>query len=78
MPTVLRSGPYRLFFYSNETNEPAHIHIQRERKLAKFWLRPVALASATDFSAKELRKLEALVNENQTQLLESWNEYFER
>ena len=76
MPTVIRIGPYRFFFYSNEQGEPAHIHIQRERMLAKFWLKPVALASSTRFSALELRKLEKLVSENGDTLLEAWNEYF--
>jgi len=66
MPTVLRIGPYRFFFYSNENNEPAHIHIQRDRMLAKFWLNHVALASSTRFSSKELRKVEALVIEKKT------------
>lgn len=76
MPAILRLGPYRFFFFSNENGEPAHIHIQRERMLAKFWLQPVALASSTRFPPKELRKLEQLVHENRTFLLESWNEYF--
>jgi len=60
MPTVLRISPFRFFFYSNENGEPAHIHIQRERMLAKFWLQPVALASSTRFLPKELRQLESL------------------
>ena len=76
MPTVLKIGPYRFFFYSNENGEPAHIHIQRERMLAKFWLKTVALASSTRFSPKELRKLESLVNENKELFLEAWNEHF--
>ncbi|KAB2961114.1 MAG: DUF4160 domain-containing protein [Candidatus Methylomirabilis oxygeniifera] len=40
MPTILRSGPYRFYFYSNERAEPPHIHVQRERFFAKFWLNP--------------------------------------
>ena len=44
--------------------------------LAKFWLKPVALASSTRFSAKELRKLETLVIKNRETFLEAWNEYF--
>ena len=76
MPTVLRVGPYRFFFYSNENGEPPHIHIQRERMLAKFWLQPVALASSTRFSPTELRTLEKLVGENKTHFMENWNEYF--
>ena len=78
MPTVLRIGPYRFFFYSNENSEPAHIHIQRERMLAKFWLKPIALAGSTGFSPKELRDLESLVAENREHLLDTWNEYFSR
>jgi len=76
MPTILRVGPYRFFFYSNEQGEPAHIHIQRERMLAKFWLKPVVLASSTRFSPQELRKLESLVTKHKNVLLEAWNGYF--
>src|SRR5690606_5154622 len=28
MPTVLRSGSYRFFFYSLENDEPPHIHVE--------------------------------------------------
>ncbi|MFY0665518.1 MAG: DUF4160 domain-containing protein [Natronospirillum sp.] len=76
MPTIMRIGPYRFFFYSNESGEPAHIHIQREQMLAKFWLKPVTLASSIRFPPKELRKLESLVVENKDTFLEAWNEYF--
>jgi len=27
MPTILRIGPYRFYFYSNEKGEPPHIHV---------------------------------------------------
>ncbi|MCO6413358.1 MAG: DUF4160 domain-containing protein [Thiogranum sp.] len=76
MPTVLRIGSYRFFFYSNEMGEPPHIHIQSERKLAKFWLQPVQLASSTRFPAHELNALRRLVEENKAHLLEAWNGYF--
>ena len=76
MPTILRIGPFRFFFYSNEKGEPPHIHIQRDNMLAKFWLNPVSLASSMRFSAKELRKLEMLETENENTLMEAWNEYF--
>ena len=76
MPTILRIGPFRFFFYSNEQGEPAHIHVQRDRMLAKFWLDPVSLAGSTRFSARNLRKVEGLVVENRDLLMERWNEYF--
>ena len=43
-PAVLRSGPYRFFFFASDRNEPPHVHIERERKTAKFWLSPVRIA----------------------------------
>lgn len=78
MPTVARIGPFRFFFYSNEGTEPTHIHVQRERKMAKFWLEPVALASSGRFSAFELRSIERIVLENRERFLEAWNEFFGR
>ncbi len=34
MPTVLRSGPYRFFFYASDRDEPVHIHVERDEKVA--------------------------------------------
>lgn len=76
MPTVLRTGPYRLYFFSHEPNEPPHVHIDRDDASAKFWLEPVSLANNIGFSAKELRKLQKIVEENQKTLAEAWNGYF--
>lgn len=45
MPTIARIGPHRVFFYGNEGAERPHVHVQRERMMAKFWLDPVTLAS---------------------------------
>lgn len=75
-PTVLRSGPYRLFFFSNEGTEPPHVHVQREQMLAKFWLNPVGLARSTGFSPRELRRIQSLVVENAAALQEAWDEHF--
>lgn len=46
MPTILRVGPYRFFFYSGDGREPPHIHVERDSGVAKFWLDPVRLAPA--------------------------------
>lgn len=73
MPTILRIGPYRLYWHSHEPNEPPHIHVDRERYSAKFWLQPVQLARSVGFAAHELRNIERLVLEHQDQLLEAWH-----
>ena len=76
MPTVLRLGPYRFYFYSHEPGEPPHIHVDREALSAKFWLSPVALARNYGFAAPELRRLDAIVNERAADFLEAWYGYF--
>ena len=69
-------GPYRFFFYSNEGQEPPHIHASSGRDEAKFWLDPVTLASDHGFNGKQLTEIERLVEEHQTELREAWNDYF--
>ena len=76
MPTVLRSGPYRFFFYAGDRDEPPHIHIERDDDKAKFWLEPVRLQNSGGFSRTEINRIQKLVEENRDDLLRSWNEYF--
>ena len=76
MPTVLRSGPYRFFFYSGDRDEPPHVHIERDENRAKFWLQPIRLQSSGGFARSEINRLRALVVENEAILLEAWNEFF--
>lgn len=45
MPTILRIGNFRFHYYSNEGNEPAHIHIRHADGECKFWFDPIILAS---------------------------------
>ncbi len=76
MPTVLRSGPYRFFFYAGDRDEPPHVHVERDNCEAKFWLEPVRLARSHGLTANEINRIEKLLLENQKGLLDSWNEYF--
>lgn len=76
MPTVLRSGPYRLFFYSGDAGEPPHVHVERDTSVAKFWLLPVRLQESGGFSAVELRRIAAIISSNTDTLLSAWNDYF--
>jgi hypothetical protein len=76
MPTVLKKGKFRFFFFSNEGSEPMHIHVESNEKYAKFWLDPVQLARSIGYSAKELNEIRGLVLENLNLFREKWNEYF--
>ncbi len=77
MPTVFRIGSFRFFFFSDEGNEPVHIHVQRDNCLAKFWITPdVELASSIRFSSVELRKIQKEVEAHKELIQEKWNEFF--
>ena len=76
MPTVLRSGPYRFFFYAGDREEPPHVHVERDDFEAKFWLDPVRLARSHGFAPHEIHRIIGLIDENQQTLLDRWNEFF--
>jgi len=76
MPTVLRVGPYRFFFYSGDGSEPPHIHVEASGKTAKYWLSPIAPARIGGFSAREARDVERIITTHHTMLLEAWRDYF--
>ncbi|HLH21355.1 MAG TPA: DUF4160 domain-containing protein [Chloroflexota bacterium] len=77
VPTIARVGPYRLFFYAGDRDEPPHVHVERDDALAKLWLDPVRLQHAAGFRAAELRQIQRLVAEQQAALLEAWHDYFD-
>ncbi len=76
MPTVLRLGRFRFFFFSNEGQEPPHIHVEAAGNEAKYWLDPVELVVNYGFRGRELSEIERLIDEHRDQLIEAWNEYF--
>ena len=45
MPTVMRIGLHRFFFFSGDGGEPPHVHVETGDNEAKFWLDPVSLAN---------------------------------
>lgn len=77
MPTVLQVGPYSFIFFSSDIGEPAHIHVKRDRQLAKFWPNPVSLEKNRGFKDHELKDICRLVENHEQTLLEAWHDYFD-
>ena len=77
MPTALRVGPYRFFFYSGDRDEPSHVHVERDAFEVKFWLDPIRLERSRGFSRKEINVIQGIVERSQQELLDRWNEYFD-
>jgi hypothetical protein len=76
MPTVLREGDYRFYFYGHEPNEPPHVHVDKADATAKFWLEPIALARSVGFAAKDINAISRLVRDHREQLIETWHGFF--
>ena len=78
MPTVHRERGFDFYFYAEEGNEPAHMHVDKGGGTAKVWLKPVRLAWADGLKVKEIRQIMRIAKRDQARLLEKWNEFSER
>ncbi len=77
MPTVLRWEGHRAFFYSNEGNEPPHIHVVSNGREAKFWLYSLDVAVNFGFSEQEIARIKVVLDIHKLQLSKVWKEYFD-
>ncbi len=79
MPLVFTINGFRFFFFSNEGDprEPLHIHVRKDRNLAKFWIDPeVTLADSYGFSAKELNIIRKIIDNRKAEIAGAWNDHF--
>jgi hypothetical protein len=74
MPVILRIRGYRFWFHEADLDEPAHVHVGREDKEAKFWLEPVALERAGRFRRHEIGEIERILAVHRDRILEAWHE----
>jgi hypothetical protein len=79
MPTVLRRGGLRFFFYSDEgtPREPLHIHVRQGDRETKLWLRPgLPVAYNYGFSRSEIRELREVIEEDRERIETAWDAFF--
>lgn len=77
MPTVFTKNGIRFFFYSNENDEPIHVHVEKGPAIGKIWLDPVVKIAYLDgFTPKEERLIMQIISENVLILMQKWNEHF--
>jgi hypothetical protein len=80
MPTILYIKGWRFFFYSNEGNEPLHIHIQKGDKECKYWLDidnySVEEAYSYNLNQKDKREVRKILLQNLDEIAEGWNQFF--
>jgi hypothetical protein len=77
MPTILRTKGFRFFFYSNENDEPAHVHVEKGDAEGKIWLEPaLSVAYFRGFSTGEQNEIMDITSGNLKSFIKKWYEYF--
>lgn len=77
MPTVLKIGAYRFYFFSREESR-VHIHVSCPDGEAKFWLEPeIELANNYKLSRVQLKQIETLIEEHSDDFRNAWSHYFQ-
>ena len=83
MPSIFCVGGYRIYFWSNENNEPIHVHISKGKPSSgatKVWLtskgRCVLANNNSRISAKELNELLDVVSAHFFLICSEWKKHF--
>ncbi len=77
MPTVIKEQGFRFFFWSNENDEPMHVHVEKGGAEGKIWLEPIInVAYMHGFTSKEQKIITGIVTINFLIFKQKWNEYF--
>ena len=74
MPEVFRELGFVFFFYTNEGEEPMHIHVRKAGGFAKYWVEPVELDFSQGMKVMDLRTAEQLIIENIERIKQKWYE----
>jgi len=80
MPTILVIAGWRLFFYSNENNEPIHIHAVKADMECKYWIDienfEIKEAFSHDLTVQARREIKKIIYSHFDYIIEQWNIYF--
>jgi len=82
MPTILFVMGWKFFFYSNEMNEPIHVHCRKGDKECKYWLDrknfDIREAFCFNMNDKDRRKVKKIIFEYFEFIEEKWAEFLKR
>lgn len=76
MPVILRILGFSFSFFASDRDEPMHVHVKKAGNHAKYWLKPTRLANVQGFTPHELRLIAWIIDKNENQLQQGWNDYF--
>ena len=80
MPTILLVAGWRFFFYSNEGNEPVHIHAEKADKECKFLLKAeefeIVEVVSYNLSPSDKREVRKIIYEHFDYIVSEWQRFF--
>ena len=82
MPTVLLVNGWRFHFFTNEENEPIHIHCEKGEKKCKYWLDVDTMEIREEFSrimsSRDSREVKEILLQNFVEIVQEWNKFFDK
>ena len=79
MPTILLVKGWRIFFYSNEGNEPMHVHARKGDAECKFWIYAERFEIEEDFAnvlkPQLRREIRQIIFEHFEEICAAWTTY---
>lgn len=76
MPTLLIWHGYKFRFYALDQDEPPHVHIVKDGKSLKIWLRNLDVANNRGYNEQEVARLTAIVSKRRDEWIGAWNDFF--
>lgn len=77
MPTILMISGWWFFFYSNERNEPIHVHCKKGNAEGKYWLRvdtfEAVEAHSYNMRTSDKRTVRRILFEHFDYIVAEWN-----
>lgn len=76
MPTLLIWHGHKFRFYALDRDEPAHVHVVKDGKSLKVWLRNLEVARNKGYNDREVAQLLAVTGEHRDEWIGAWNDFF--
>ncbi len=76
MPTLLIWHGYKFRFYALNLGEPPHVHIAKDGRSLKVWLRSLEVAKNSGYNDREVSQLLMVVSEHRDEWMRVWNDFF--
>lgn len=83
MPSLFSVSGYKIYFWSNESNEPIHVHISKGKPSingTKIWLTKnggcILASNGSDIPTKELNELMEFISAQFFLICEEWKKFF--